>query len=145
MMHNPQEPADGGGPHVPSPDEVPSNYRTTPVNTLLNIFPILISLVPMTIGWHDYRFPATAFVATWEWWFMLGGLFLYMLTWNGWDRYCRDSGSHPSLAPYSIRVWWFGLGLRFPVACGLLVPLTRLIMMVVVVGGFASLIHHLRH
>jgi len=110
---------------------------------LLNLLPFVISLSLLSIGWHDHRFPEAALAIGWKWWFMIGGLFIYMAAWNGWDRY-RSKARDPLSRPSSIGLWWFSLTMAFPILLGALVPIVRLAIMAIAVDGIALLIEHIR-
>ena len=109
---------------------------------LLNLLPFAISLALISIGWHDLQFPATALASSWKWWLMIGGLFVYMAAWNGWDRY-RQESRDPLATPGFFGMWWLRLGLGCPMV-GLLVPLFRLAIMAVAVNWIAQWIEHFR-
>jgi len=113
------------------------------MTTLLNLLLFAISLTLMSIGWHDQQFPAAALALRWKWWLMIGGLFVYMRAWNGWDRH-RQETRDPLAIPGRFGMWWFRLSLGCPLA-GLLVPLFRLAIMAITVDWIALWIEGLRH
>lgn len=74
---------------------------------------------------------------------MIGGLFLYMAAWNGWDRYRRETRD-PLARRGVLSRWWFELTLTFlPIT--FLLPVLKLVIMAIAVDWIARGVEYLLH